>query len=248
MAGLIKDPFIHHFLPPTRLHDRPVKDPLINRGTFLRVESINHALSAILSDGVETQLLSLGAGFDTRFFNFKVTHRYSALNQLSSILKECKNLLKYVEVDFEEVISRKQHVIMQHGLPIPVFIPADLEVNFTEITLPRIASFLDTKIRTVIIAECSLMYLQDECVQMILNSLSQTFMMAHLIAFEPLYIGDRFGKTMEKNLSERGLPTESFMKYPTAETYKSRLESYGWNNVRLTTMAELSRNLEYSAL
>lgn len=73
LAGLIHDPFVQYFLPPTRLHDRPAKDPLINRGTFLRISSIDNALTLILNDGVPTQVLSLGAGFDTRFFNFRVT-------------------------------------------------------------------------------------------------------------------------------------------------------------------------------
>lgn len=151
-------------------------------------------------------------------------------------------------MDFEEVISRKQHVIQQHNLPSPVFVSADLEVNFAESTLPKILAHLNNQIRTVIIAECLLMYMQDECVKSMLSCLASTFKSAHIIVFEPLYIGDRFGKVMEKNLSERGLLTESFMKYPIADSYESRIQSCGWNNTKVTTMAEMSSSSEYSTM
>lgn len=130
----------------------------------------------------------------------------------------------------------------------PIFVTADMEVNFALLTLPKIVAYLDPHIRTVIIAECSMMYLQDSAVKDILVSLSATFKSAHLIIFEPLYLGDPFGKIMEKNLSERGLPTESFMMYPSIESYKTRIQTFGWSKVVLSNMAELSRNTTFTTL
>ncbi len=71
-AGLLEDPFAKCFLPP-RLHTCN-KDPTINRGTYLRIRSIDDQLARFLASG-PIQVLSLGSGFDTRFFKFKVNKR-----------------------------------------------------------------------------------------------------------------------------------------------------------------------------
>jgi len=74
--GYLNDPFIADFV---RTITR--KPPIINRGTFVRTRSIDLLIEAFLKSPPETvkQVVSLGAGTDTRFFNLKVrffAHRF----------------------------------------------------------------------------------------------------------------------------------------------------------------------------
>ncbi|CAG8817604.1 22415_t:CDS:2, partial [Gigaspora rosea] len=87
-AGYIQDEYVKYF------HKRPVKrSPLINRGLdtliikFLEIE-----------DG-RKQIISLGAGFDTRYFNLK-----------SSLRK----FYKYFEIDFPEITAKKVAIIRKN--------------------------------------------------------------------------------------------------------------------------------------
>jgi O-methyltransferase involved in polyketide biosynthesis len=83
-AGLFTDPFVEHFLPSKHLPSH--KGPLINRGmttghysfhpscvlgTYLRTASIDRIISQQLAEG-PIQIVSFGAGFDTRFYRFEV--------------------------------------------------------------------------------------------------------------------------------------------------------------------------------
>jgi len=81
--GYLTDPFIESFVP---LLDR--KSPIINRGkslavyppwltskgTYVRTRSIDRLIDAVVqaNSHTTTQIVSLGAGTDTRFFNLQV--------------------------------------------------------------------------------------------------------------------------------------------------------------------------------
>lgn len=150
----------------------------------------------------------------------------------------------YVEIDFEEVIGRKQHVISQHGLTSPTFMAADLEMDFGQTTLPRLMALLDKSCTTLVLAECCLVYLHGTTVNVILRSLSEALPDVHLVIFDPLYLGDPFGRTMVRNLS--GLPIqESLERYPTPASYIQRIEQLGWKGAIMTSLAELAKEPQY---
>lgn len=95
--GYFEDPFLHYFVPqPSR---RP---PLINRGYYARVAAIRAIVREWLSLAPTTkkrQIVSLGAGSDTIYFQLKA----------EGIAPE-----RYVEVDFVEAIQHKAHIIARH--------------------------------------------------------------------------------------------------------------------------------------
>ncbi|KAM7277257.1 hypothetical protein ACFE04_019123 [Oxalis oulophora] len=100
--GYIKDDYVHLFVP------RPVRrSPIINRGYFARWAAFRTLLYQFLDcdrnvdekDRSRKQILSLGAGFDTMFFQLKDEGRAPYL---------------YVELDFLkhlEVISKLYTVL-----------------------------------------------------------------------------------------------------------------------------------------
>ncbi|OWM90811.1 hypothetical protein CDL15_Pgr011571 [Punica granatum] len=95
--GYMKDDYIHLFVR------RPVRrSPIINRGYFARWAALRKLLYQFLDSETEEkiplkkQILSLGAGFDTMYFQLKDEGRAPHL---------------YVELDFKEVTSKKAAII-----------------------------------------------------------------------------------------------------------------------------------------
>lgn len=76
--GYLTDPFISALVP--RAHLQPPRPPLINIGTYVRSEGLDELVDGWLSlcaeDGKHCQIVSMGAGSDTRFWRIAVrTHR-----------------------------------------------------------------------------------------------------------------------------------------------------------------------------
>lgn len=73
--GYISDPFVK-FLLPRGAHLQPPRPPLINVGTYVRSEGIDKLVNGWLrlsaQEGRQCQIVSLGAGSDTRFWRIAV--------------------------------------------------------------------------------------------------------------------------------------------------------------------------------
>ena len=76
--GYIEDPFIALLLP--RAQFQPARPPLINIGTYVRSESIDALVEQWLGfceqQDTVCQIVSLGAGSDTRFWRINVRASY----------------------------------------------------------------------------------------------------------------------------------------------------------------------------
>ena len=72
--GYLQDPFIRFFVQ--RPHLQPSRPPLINIGTYVRSEAIDRLVNEWLElssvDGKKCQVVSMGAGSDTRFWRIQV--------------------------------------------------------------------------------------------------------------------------------------------------------------------------------
>lgn len=72
--GYLKDAYIQHFVPRARF--QPSRPPLINIGTYIRSEGIDKLVDAWIRNCAAAQtshqIVSLGAGSDTRFWRFCV--------------------------------------------------------------------------------------------------------------------------------------------------------------------------------
>ena len=76
--GYIEDPFIAHLVP--RAQFQPARPPLINIGTYVRSKSIDALVEQWLEfcerQDTACQIVSLGAGSDTRFWRISVRAPY----------------------------------------------------------------------------------------------------------------------------------------------------------------------------
>lgn len=72
--GYLVDPYVRYFVP--RAQFQQPRAPLINIGTTIRSESIDRLVTSWLSicsaSGTKGQIVSLGAGSDTRFWRLAV--------------------------------------------------------------------------------------------------------------------------------------------------------------------------------
>ncbi|KAG6335404.1 hypothetical protein ID866_3678 [Astraeus odoratus] len=94
--GYLADPFIGHFV--SRAQFQPLRPPLINIGTYVRSHSIDRLTEQWMEiskqEHKQCQIVSLGAGSDTRFWRI-ATGPYKDQLQL------------YIELDFPEVTTKK---------------------------------------------------------------------------------------------------------------------------------------------
>ncbi|VDC02676.1 unnamed protein product [Peniophora sp. CBMAI 1063] len=72
--GYLTDPFIAQLVP--RAHLQPARPPLINIGTYLRGKGLDELVESFIhlaeADDKKAQIVSVGAGSDTRFWRLAV--------------------------------------------------------------------------------------------------------------------------------------------------------------------------------
>lgn len=85
--GYLSDPFIKNFVP--RAQFQAPRPPLINIGTFIRTialdDLVNQWLQLSEKEEIPCQIVSLGAGSDTRFWRIAVCLCPHFIGQLSSL-------------------------------------------------------------------------------------------------------------------------------------------------------------------
>lgn len=100
LAGLLVDPYAVHFIPPASRRAPPVAAPLIQLGTHARTWTVDLLVRQFLRREGGGQILSLGAGTDTRFWRLK--DEFVAKGEAWG--DRCR---RWVEVDFPEATAAK---------------------------------------------------------------------------------------------------------------------------------------------
>lgn len=213
---------------------------------------VKHFLSSP-SSFPRKQIISLGAGSDTRFF------------RLRSQNPPCSPFT-YHELDFPSNTAQKISTITRHpGLrslisgeiaisedlaslssPCYTIIPFDLRILSTASasTIPQAISHIDTSLPALLISECCLIYLTpadaDSTISFFAQRLFPPTTPLALILYEPINPHTPFGQVMVSNLAARGIVLQTLKKYGTLEAQKERLRVYGFTEgQRVQTVDEL---------
>ncbi|KXJ20453.1 Leucine carboxyl methyltransferase 1 [Exaiptasia diaphana] len=183
-VGYWQDKYIQFF---AKLGER--KAPEINRGYYARTKGISYLLEQFLEmTESNCQVISLGAGFDTLFWQLKEKDIAPKV---------------FVEIDLNAVVDRKCFCIKSRKQLQEVFKPednlqigkrevhstcyhllaADLrDVSMIDLQLNSIA--LDRSLPTIFIAECVLVYMEPEKSSALLDWAGKNFTTAVFLNYE----------------------------------------------------------------
>lgn len=245
--GYFKDPFAAIFQRDTTI----MNSPLMNRGHWLRVKAVENSLRnfAQLYDGETVQVVSLGAGVDTLYFRWAADHTLGAADTAPI------HISKYLEIDFEQLVSEKVHAIQRHhALKDLVDGTSDASLQgIYEIVSGDLCSHdsimnicsahLDPKIPTFIIAECVFVYIDARSTTALMSLLCNEFFKdsekVMIFTYDAMGPNDRFGEMMIRNLGERGIFLRGIADLPTTDAHVARALSVGFKSAQAWSMKKL---------
>ena len=224
--GYLDDPFASSFFPPGE--EVPKRYPIINRGTYVRTNSIDHLASRFLQTEPKRkkQIVSLGAGSDTRFFRFWT----------NSLFRDCG--VEYHELDFEVNVNQKRAMIRNSPHLSQCIDRAEktgtfyrlhaLDLRDLTAKSPPVIPNLDPKLPTLLLSECCLCYLPPDAATSVVQYFTMNIEAAlALVVYEPVRPFDAFGKTMVSNLASRGIHLQTLKRFSTPEAQRQRLRVAG---------------------
>lgn len=199
------------------------------------------------------QIISLGAGTDTRYWRLETRNLHSHLI--------------YHEFDFPEIGNQKLAAIQKSSALAPadsqfanikaaengefgfvingqdasekdgsddylmgyVFHPVDLRKLHERPQSGDNSSFraLRFDVPTLVISECCLCYLPIKTAISVIDFFTSRLSTAAIALYEPINFKDDFGKVMFTNLASRGIAMPTVQRYQTLEDQKERLKDAG---------------------
>ncbi|RKP06383.1 S-adenosyl-L-methionine-dependent methyltransferase [Thamnocephalis sphaerospora] len=240
-AGYLDDTFAKLFVR------RPMRrNPIINRGTYLRTSALDKLVSQFAavhaSLGRPWQLVSLGAGSDTRYLLMKTSGQQPR---------------KYFEIDFAEVTTRKAMALSKPsaqkllGTAQPgkggaelyaddyCLLAGDLR-HFEQELVPRLEQHgFDREQPTLFLAECVLVYMLPQDADRVLRWTSTHCPTAGFIIYEPCQPDDAFGQVMVQNLRGRGVELPGLSQYPDLLAQRTRFLNLGWHGATAVDMDQV---------
>lgn len=221
------------------------KAPEIHRGYYARVKGVETFIRKFLKKaGSESQIINLGAGFDTLYWRLR---------------DEEAQIANFIEIDFPSVTARKCYMIKRNKQLLERIHEQDGEVKLSTtdlhagpyhlmgVDLRNIAE-LEVKLQqaeinfskpTLLIAECVLVYIESECVNRLLSWASSKFASAIFVNYEMCNMNDTFGDVMLGNLKARGCNLSSIAACTSLETQRGRFLNNGWQGAKAWDMVEI---------
>lgn len=225
-----------------------VKSPVINRGSYIRIRSIDIIIKRFIEqykEAEEVRILNLGAGSDTRSFQ---------------ILKGYQNV-EVIEIDFPDSVKFKKATIVDDEILCDAIganyeLHSDLDKFYQQLdnselrtdrfllipmdlreidTLKTFLASLQDK-PTLIISECMLCYLTTEESSSLLHTLHKNIPHGILAIYDPLGGEGSFGNVMIDNLKMRNLSMSTLLEFNSLSKYKARLQKIGFQSVKIDHM------------
>lgn len=211
----------------------------MNRGTYARTTAIDRIVETFLeaSGKVRKQIISLGAGSDTRYFRLRRRHpsielvyheldfaentkAKIALLTAQAFVEVASNLCR---VDLREpttIVTEDGSALHSAGYHIH---PMDLR-RLPDSNVPLRG--IDPTRPTLVISECCVIYLSPTDADRVLEYFHNLFpsdVSLAIAIYEPIRPNDAFGRTMVSNLTARGIHLQTLEKYASLSAQIDRL-------------------------
>ncbi|KAI1300907.1 leucine carboxyl methyltransferase [Xylaria venustula] len=250
--GYLEDEYARFFVQVPAVGAAVRRLPIINRGTYTRTTALDRLIGAFLSatDGQERQIISLGAGTDTRVFRLFKDGNHAKLI--------------YHELDFPAVTDRKYHLVRATAALKAVIRNADgIDQTHTwrDEELPRGSQYwchgidlrdllkpgvmpaalpgFRTHLPTLLISECCLCYLEVAEASKVVQYFTDRIPCLSLVIYEPIHPNDAFGKQMVSNLASRRIRMPTLEEYTSTENQKARLRDAGFEFAHSLTIERI---------
>ncbi|KAH6688063.1 leucine carboxyl methyltransferase [Plectosphaerella plurivora] len=256
--GYLDDPFAQHFVQ-ANAYESQRRLPIINRGTYTRTRALDQLIDSFLSgarpsesdassQAPERQIISLGAGTDTRIFRL--------------LSRQSGPALIYHELDFPESVRKKSSIVRGnsglqgiighpviedcgswscrppvggeyycHAIDLRDPLPKDINAS------PLKGLKLD--VPTLLISECCLCYLEPTLAGVVVDWFAARIPSLSAILYEPIQPDDSFGRMMISNLAQRRIRLPTLTTYPTPDHEKRRLLDAGFAEAGALTVREI---------
>lgn len=197
------------------------------------------------------QIVSLGAGSDTRYFRIlsrqafrklvyheidfasNTVKKIAALRQSPTHLKTLQSVRDELDddpkisADGTSFLSRTYNI---HALDLRT-LTSEGSKDETQPSLPTIPNLsMDTP--TLLLSECCLIYLPPSATESILKAFATNFIPSPtplaLIIYEPIRPNDAFGRVMVSNLAARGIHLQTLKKFSSLFRQQERLRHAGF--------------------
>ncbi|NXS91933.1 TYW4 protein, partial [Jacana jacana] len=220
--------------------------PLIHRGYYIRARAVDHCVGDFLlqhQSHPSTQIVSLGAGFDSLYFRLK---DIGLLHQAV-----------VYEVDFPDVTRQKAALIQRtkdlaalvgesgrEGLGVVTFSGEDyklLGVDLSELSeLERALeeAGLNKDIPTLFLAEVVLTYMENSRSDAVIRWVAERFSRVCFLLYEQMHPEDPFGRVMQQHFSQMNSALRSLGRYPDCEAQRRRFFEEGWSECSVMDMNE----------
>ncbi|XP_028406729.1 leucine carboxyl methyltransferase 1-like [Dendronephthya gigantea] len=242
--GYWQDNYIQHFVKNAER-----KAPEINRGYYARVKGIETILLQFLELTKNVcQVINLGSGFDTRYWQLK---------------EACRSPKTFYEVDFGAVTSRKCMAIRRRKPLQAYFNEQDLQYgtdgisasdyhliasdlrNVGELDQKLTARGLEKSLPTIFIMECVMVYLHPQEAECVIKWAGESFKNAVFLNYEQVNMDDTFGKVMINNLKRRQCDLQGALACPTVDSQVERFKRLSWSDANALDMSTVYQRLPY---
>ncbi|XP_063679498.1 leucine carboxyl methyltransferase 1-like [Bolinopsis microptera] len=242
-----RDDYLKYFV-----HSTTAKAPEISRGYYVRVQSVRQAMrSFIKQHDSNCQIINIGAGFDTLFWN---------------LTQEGLQPQAFVELDFPQIVMKKIRVISSKSELNSVISRDEGGCDGTKVTKGSVhsqcyhllsidlrdktavskvveACSLDPTLPTLVLTECVLCYMPAQSSAHLISWASTTFPNSLFLNYEPCNMSDRFGSIMIENMRSRDCELPGILACPTLTDQEKRFTDLGYSNAKAIDMNQALRQL-----
>ncbi|NXC44499.1 TYW4 protein, partial [Penelope pileata] len=240
--GYVQDRFLRLLVGRRRR-----RAPLVHRGYYVRARAVDHCVQDFLlktQSHPRTQILSLGAGFDSLYFRLKdmgllhhtVMYEVDFPNvacQKATLIKRTKELSALVgdsggdRLGVTTTFSGQDYKL--------------LGVDLSE--LPKLSTALeeaglDNEVATLFIAEVVLTYMENSRSDALIQWAAEHFSHACFLLYEQMHPEDPFGRVMQQHFSQLNSALHSLSQYPDCEAQQRRFFEKGWTECSVMDMNE----------